>query len=521
MTLTKVTSIVSEKDLIVNTINNSEISVIAKPNAIPKAGPGGVLDASWGVSGGTGTGSGDMARSTYDANNNGIVDRAETADKITSVSTANMIWGTNATNVQTWIDPKTALLSKSIYDPSNSGKVVASISADKLSGNPGNNKLWGTDEIGVQKWLDTKNGDMAKAVYDTNSNGRVDYADIAYELVGATANKVWGTTSTGTQQWLPININDLMLKSAYNAGSSSVGKVDYAISADKLTSETNAPNNSVYGKNGMGQIGWVSLSSVTDGAMTANEYGYFENSILQPGVVALANTATNITGYNSAANTTLYGKNSTGYIGFNPLSAYPDIMSSSKFVDSGIKVKEAKVSDTLKIIDAAKINSALPISILGVVNNEFCNFTNIEQFITYNTCIKASWCGIVLTATGNNGIATFVPEYVNSKSSISNFNYAEDGITQDIKPVNAFSQYLNSIDENLTTYLTMTRDVDVKITFYDVTNSATAQLKLNDTINKSPKTNYFTSVPLQLKANDKLSLVVTGSAAFTVYIEIA
>jgi hypothetical protein len=68
--------------------------------------------------GGTGTGAGDMFKSTYDTDDNGIVDAAESIDGTT---TANQYYGTDAGNTKGFYDfpPATGDMLKSTYDPTN------------------------------------------------------------------------------------------------------------------------------------------------------------------------------------------------------------------------------------------------------------------------------------------------------------------------------------------------------------------------------------------------------------------
>jgi hypothetical protein len=108
------------------------------------------------------TASGDMLKSIYDTNDNGIVDLSAATNLVLGTTTANQYYGTNASNV------------KGFYT------------------------------------LPSSSGDMTKAIYDTNDNGIVDQA--AAISGSTTANQYYGTNGSNVKGFytLPSDLNVLV-----------------------------------------------------------------------------------------------------------------------------------------------------------------------------------------------------------------------------------------------------------------------------------------------------------------------
>lgn len=115
--------------------------------------------------GADGGGSGDMLKSTYDSNDDGSVDSADTLKGLTaSVSELNYVDGVSS-NIQTQLDSK-------INNPAIEGT---------------NGQVLTTDGQGGRTWttVQSSGGDMLKSVYDTDNDGIVDSAET---LSGLTAS---------------------------------------------------------------------------------------------------------------------------------------------------------------------------------------------------------------------------------------------------------------------------------------------------------------------------------------------
>lgn len=322
----KITPFLLDEDVKKDILDNCEISIFAKPNAIPRTNEAGVLDSSWGTGGG-GTGGGDMDRSTYDSNSDGKVNAADVTDRISGTLVANRFWGTSETAVQQWIDLSLIYMNKSIYDTNNDGKVNAAEVADLLIGNPSANMLWGTNENGIQGWQLSSNGNMIKSIYDSNDDGKVNAADVADRLSGTTTpNRVWGTDTSGVQTWLNFNSNSFMTKVSYDSQNTGY-KVDIANKAESLLGEDIAPINSVYGKKSDGSLGFFLLGDISVSSMDKQIYDSNDD-----GKVNAADVADSLSTESSALNSTVYGKSSSGVIGFHPLSTLnPNIMLSTTY----------------------------------------------------------------------------------------------------------------------------------------------------------------------------------------------
>jgi hypothetical protein len=195
-------------------------------------------------------------------------------------------------------------------------------------------------------------------------------------------------------------------------------------------------------------------------------------------------------------------------------------MQTSAYAQNATQVKSAKVADELLLANNALANSSITTpTVFGCVKTEtntFCNFTNIEQFITRDNYIKASWCGFKVTATGNNSLATFSNFISNDKQILS---YVWSGANLTPQTVDLYEMYKTAkIDVDNQTIFSQFPSW-VKVTYYNVTNTGTAQLKLNGATNISPNVNYFTSVPIKFDTNDTLTLSITGNAVFEFYLE--
>lgn len=354
MPLTKVTSPVLDDDINVSKINGCEISIFAKPNAIPRTNDSGQLDPSWGTGGGGGTGGsgggGDMYQATYDTNKDGIVNMADKAVKLYTDPRAGQVWGCETNGVQDWIMLDKIFLDYTTYDPNKDGKVVASETADKISGEPGPNKLWGTNDLGKQIWMAMANGDMSRVIYDTNADGTVNAADVAAKIKGNTiANQVWGTDQDGLQTWLDLKISDIMLKTDYDT-SGTGNKVSRAVTAEKLASETSAQPGTVYFKNDNGQVTWESLDVISSNAMSVYTYDPDKD-----GKVTSAEYADKISSATGASYPTIYAKIDTGDAKFVSLSAIePHLMlktiydkDNNGYVDYALKAKSVDGIDNI------------------------------------------------------------------------------------------------------------------------------------------------------------------------------
>jgi len=93
---------------------------------------------------------GDMKKSVYDADNDGIVDVAKSLDD--SIFTGNLeYFGTDGSgNVGVHTLPVYGDMFKTTYDTNDDGKVNSADVADSLSGTPGTNEYYGTDGVGTK-----------------------------------------------------------------------------------------------------------------------------------------------------------------------------------------------------------------------------------------------------------------------------------------------------------------------------------------------------------------------------------
>lgn len=140
-------------------------------------------DQNQGGSGGGG-GSGDMLKSVYDTNDDGIVNEADYAANAGQATTA---------------------LSAGSATTADSAAVAASVQGINAAGL---NKYYGTNSGGAAGFYDIPTeqflGDMEKSVYDTNDDGTVDAADTASTAGAVTgvdvagASKYYGTDATST-----------------------------------------------------------------------------------------------------------------------------------------------------------------------------------------------------------------------------------------------------------------------------------------------------------------------------------
>lgn len=313
MALTKATRHVIEQDIEFNTINGFEISLFAKPNAIPASGLSGKLDSSWGTGGRFWTvqAGGDMYKDTYDTNADGKVNFADVADSI-SGSAPNQVFVSNKDNKQVWANQSSVFLLKEEYDPNNSGSVLKAIESDKISGNPPANRIWGTDKAGNQNWLVIGSGDMMSANYDSNIDGivdRADYADALF-LPDRYTDRIYAIDQDGAQIWAPIAYADLMLKSRYDTKNTGE-EVDLAYRARGLYLEDSASNSTLYGKDKNGNVNFYNLFSLYPSIMNRVEYDSDND-----GVVDIANIANKLSTEITAGANSVYYKDIDGNVSF-------------------------------------------------------------------------------------------------------------------------------------------------------------------------------------------------------------
>lgn len=147
---------------------------------------------------------GDMLKSVYDTDGNGIVDKASAIDGI--VGSANhTYYGKNESGVIGFhAVPPDGDMKKSVYDTNNNGRAD---NADNVFGSDtaGASKYYGTnknDQVGF--WDLPPDGDMLKSIYDTNDNGRVDISDSVFGVNTAPASSYYGKDSNGTTGFFAI-----------------------------------------------------------------------------------------------------------------------------------------------------------------------------------------------------------------------------------------------------------------------------------------------------------------------------
>jgi len=111
---------------------------------------------------------------------------------------------TNGSGVQTWIPIISVVgdMLKSVYDTGDNGQVDVADEADKLTGTPGNDKVYVTDNVGNQQFSNQSDiADMKKSAYATVSSSKVDtaiLADSALTILGVPAVIWTGQTTGGT-----------------------------------------------------------------------------------------------------------------------------------------------------------------------------------------------------------------------------------------------------------------------------------------------------------------------------------
>ena len=188
---------------------NGYVDLAANLNGISAATDGQFYGKQAGVSGffappGSGSGSGDMEKSTYDTDDDGIVDAAESIDGVAGAADGEF-YGKQEGVAGFFPPPGSGSgsgdMEKSTYDTDDNGIVDA---AESISGSPGNGRYYGTDGSGTKGFysLPAGTGDMTKLVYDSNDDGIV---DIAAALSGTPGNsKYYGTDVSGTKGYFDL-----------------------------------------------------------------------------------------------------------------------------------------------------------------------------------------------------------------------------------------------------------------------------------------------------------------------------
>lgn len=148
-------------------------------------------------------GGGDMLKSVYDPDDNGIVDEAE---NITGTTDPLQYYGTDALNNKGFYDfPPAGLgdMQKSVYDTDNDGIVDAS---ESISGITTPNQYYGSDAMNMKGFHNLPTHDlsgyMLKSVYDTNNDG---INDSAASVSGTTISyQYYGTDASNTKGFFPL-----------------------------------------------------------------------------------------------------------------------------------------------------------------------------------------------------------------------------------------------------------------------------------------------------------------------------
>lgn len=150
------------------------------------------------------TGMGDMLKSVYDSNGNGVVDKSSSIDGINNAANA-VYYGKDASGtIGFHAIPKDGDMKKSVYDTNDNGRVDTS---DSIYGvdTSGSSKYYGTDQNGSVGFYNLPpNGDMLKSIYDTTDSGRVDISEGVFGINTAPNLSYYGKDENGTPGFYTI-----------------------------------------------------------------------------------------------------------------------------------------------------------------------------------------------------------------------------------------------------------------------------------------------------------------------------
>jgi hypothetical protein len=353
----------------------------------------------------TGIGTGDMTKAIYDTNNNGIVDFSSA---ISGATSASQYYGTNASNIKGFynLPPSGGDMTMAIYDTNNNGIVD---SAESISGSTSASYYYGTNASNVKGFHALPlGGDMLQSIYDTTNNGKVDIAelaDLATNIAGSPSiTQYYGTNSSGIKGFynFPIGsgIGD-MLTSVYDTNNN--GIVDLA---ENISGSTSASY--YYGTNGSNTKGFYPLP-ISTGDMPKSTYDTTNNGKVD--IAELADLATNIAG--SPNITQYYGTNSAGVKGFFnfPIGSALGDMNKSTYDtnNDGIVDFATNISGTISTNQyygsdgsGSKGFFNLPSSDI-TLNDGVSNYPNIATIIFSNATITnlgGNTASVALTSSG-------------------------------------------------------------------------------------------------------------------------
>jgi hypothetical protein len=355
----------------------------------------------------TGLGTGDMTKAIYDTNNNGIVDFSS---DISGSTLVNQYYGTNASNIKGFynLPPSGGDMTKAIYDTNDNGIVDL---AENINGSTLASYYYGTNASNVKGFYSLPlGGDMLKSIYDTTNNGKVDIAelaDLATNIVGSPSiTQYYGTDSLGVKGFFNFptgsGIGD-MNKSTYDINNN--GIVD---SAESISGSTSL--NQYYGTNASNIKGFYNLPVAT-GDMLKSTYDTTNNGRVD--IAELADLATNVVG--SPSVTQYYGTDINGVKGFFNFPIGNGIGDMNKSVydpnNDGIVNFATNISGTVGTnqyygSDAGGIKGFynLPSSDI-TLNDGVSNFPNIATVVFNNATITNLGGNTASVALASSGIA--------------------------------------------------------------------------------------------------------------------